>query len=98
MRSNYLFASAAAAAGLLLWCGGNSAMVPGSVGHVGSIETGDAQDTRLEGRKWSTRLRDGFVGQLFGRRKENHRYLAETSRIVSRYSGDVVLRFTLDSP
>lgn len=104
MRSKYLLASAVAAVGLLLSCSGNAARVPGSVNHAGSIETGNVvQEPVSETRRWSTRLRDGFVGKFFGRadrhgrRKENQRYLAETSRIVSQYVGDVVLRFTLKS-
>lgn len=61
---------------------------------------GDEEDSR----RWSTRIRDTVVGKLFGkadrhgRRREKQKYLSQTSKIISQYDGDVVLRFNLSSP
>lgn len=55
-------------------------------------------------RRWSTRLRDTVVGKLFGKaerhgkRREQQKYLSRTSKIISQYESDVVLRFNLSSP
>lgn len=57
-----------------------------------------------DGRRWAARLRDTVVGKLFGkadrhgRRREQQKYLSQTSKIISQYDGDVVLRFNLSSP
>lgn len=68
-------------------------LIPQSVVHGGKDD-----------RRWSTRLRDTVVGKLFGtadrhgRRREQHKYLSQMSKIISQYDGDVVLRFNLSSP
>lgn len=68
-------------------------LISQSVGHGGGDD-----------RRWSTRLRDTVVGKLFGkadrhgRRREQHKYLSQMSKIISQYDGDVVLRFNLSSP
>lgn len=68
-------------------------LVPQSIGRGGE-----------DGRRWSTRLRDTVVGKLFGkadrhgRRREQQKYLSQTSKIISQYDNDVVLRFNLSSP
>ncbi|RPB02203.1 hypothetical protein L873DRAFT_1674185 [Choiromyces venosus 120613-1] len=114
MRYNVNFlAPTAALVGLVLQCGTDAAIIPDSLGRRVVVEPRSVHtiqefpirtDSAPEPPRWSTRIRDSIVSQLFrkadrqGRRRESQRYLSETAKVVSQYAGDVVLRFTLKTP
>ena len=94
-------------------CGTRAAIIPDSIGRRPSVEPRSVHTVHEfpnpsglapELPRWSTRIRDAVISQLFGRadrhgrRRENRRYLSETAKVVSQYAGDVVLRFTLKTP
>ncbi|PWW71847.1 hypothetical protein C7212DRAFT_231458 [Tuber magnatum] len=113
MHCIHFLAPAIALVGLVIQCGTNAAIIPDSLGRRVVVEPRSAHTIQEfpspggsapEPPRWSTRIRDSIVGQLFGRanrhgrRRENQRYLSETAKVVSQYVGDVVLRFTLKTP
>ena len=54
-------------------------------------------------KSWTSRIRNGFVERFLGRRHgqlehERQKHLGLGSSLMSRYSGDVVLRFNLTTP
>jgi len=109
----HLLAPAVVLVGAVIQCGTNAAILPDSLGRRVAVEPKSVHTVREfpdprvsapEPPRWSTRIRDAVISQLFGRadrqgrRRENRRYLSATTKVVSQYAGDVVLRFTLKTP
>ncbi|KAI5840041.1 hypothetical protein DFP73DRAFT_559920 [Morchella snyderi] len=112
MHFNTNVLTLAVTAASLLLSTANAAIIPDSVVRRSTVaeptpntlipQPAVAEDH--DDRLWTTKIRDTVVGSLFGKstrhgtRREQQKRLSQTSKIISQYDGDVVLRFNLSSP